>query len=86
MSIHPLRTLRYDNEEHQKGISASIRDLERLGPDHYVGYSYAWLANLYTVEKNGQKARDTLHLFSAISALRMDFISTVIFRIRDTAS
>lgn len=63
MSIHPLRTLRYDNEEHQKGISASIRDLERLGPDHYVGYSYAWLANLYTVEKNGQKARDTLHLF-----------------------
>lgn len=63
MAIHPLRLLRYDDEHDQRIIDASIRDLEKLGTDHYVGYSFAWLANLYTVAGHGEKARDTLNIF-----------------------
>lgn len=63
MSIHPLRLLRYDDERDKRIIDASIRDLEKLGTEEYCGYSFAWLANLYTVAQNGEKARDTLKIF-----------------------
>ena len=63
MSIYPLRLLRYDNERDKGIIDASIRDIEKLGSDYYVGYTFAWLANLYAAAKNGAKARDTLHIF-----------------------
>lgn len=63
MAIHPLGMLRYEKEADKRVIDASIRALEQLGTDYYVGYSFAWRANLYAVQQNGEKARDTLHTF-----------------------
>ncbi len=63
MAIHPLRLIEYDSEKNRCVIDASIKDLEALGTDYFCGYSFAWLAELYCVQKNGEKARETLDIF-----------------------
>jgi alpha-L-fucosidase 2 len=63
MAIHPLRLIEYDSEKSRSVIDASIKDLEALGTDYFCGYSFAWLAELYCVQKNGEKARETLDIF-----------------------
>lgn len=63
MAIHPLRLLDYSCEKDKTIIDASISDLERLGTDAYCGYSFGWLAELYCVQKNGEKAAKTLEVF-----------------------
>lgn len=63
MAIHPLRLIEYDSEKNRSVIDASIKDLEALGTDYFCGYSFAWLAELYCVQKNGEKARETLDIF-----------------------
>ena len=63
MAIHPLRLLDYSNENDKTIIDASIKDLENLGTDSYCGYSFGWLAELYCVQKDGNKAAETLDIF-----------------------
>lgn len=63
MAIHPLRLIEYDSEKNKTVIDACIKDLEALGTDYFCGYSFAWLAELYCVQKNGEKARRTLEIF-----------------------
>lgn len=62
IAIYPLRLLEYSGAD-KRVIDCSIADLERLGTKEYCGYSYAWLANLYCVQKNGEKAAQTLEAF-----------------------
>lgn len=63
MAIHPLRLIEYDGENNRAVIDACVKDLEALGTSLFCGYSFAWLAELYAVQRNGEKARDTLEVF-----------------------
>lgn len=63
MAIHPLRLLRYEGEENCQIIDATIWDLEHWGSGCWTGYSYAWMAELYAVQKNGNAAAKQLEIF-----------------------
>ena len=63
MSIYPLRTLRYDTPRNRKIIDSTIENLEKLGIKNWVGYSLGWMAQLYVIQKNGDKAFDMLNKF-----------------------
>ncbi|WP_251391802.1 glycosyl hydrolase family 95 catalytic domain-containing protein [Mediterraneibacter agrestimuris] len=63
MAIHPLRLLNYEKPEEKKIIDATILDLERLGTGYWVGYSFTWLAEFYTIQKNGNGAAYQLRTF-----------------------
>lgn len=55
MAIYPLRTMRYEGDN-KAIIDSTIADIEALGKKYWVGYTYGWLANLYIVQRNGDKA------------------------------
>ena len=63
MPIYPLKMLSYDDDNEWKVIDASIKKLEKLGTDYYCGYSFAWLSQLYVIQKNNEKAAETLKTF-----------------------
>lgn len=63
MAIHPLRLIEYESEDNRAVIDACIKDLEALGTSMFCGYSFGWLAELYAVQRNGEKAHDTLEVF-----------------------
>ncbi len=63
MAIHPLRLIPYEGEENRRIIDATILDLERLGTGFWVGFSFAWMAELYAVQQNGNGAAQQLELF-----------------------
>lgn len=62
ISIYPLGLLPY-SDEGKSIIDCSVADLEKLGTKEYCGYSFAWLANLYAVQKRGYDAASTLKTF-----------------------
>lgn len=62
IAIYPLELLKYSGKG-KKITDASISDLEKLGTKEYCGYSFAWLANLYAVQKRGNDAAETLKTF-----------------------
>jgi alpha-L-fucosidase 2 len=51
-------------EKDQAIIRATITNLEKIGPDWWCGYSYSWLGNLYARAFMGEKAAETLRIFS----------------------
>ncbi|MGL4736012.1 MAG: glycosyl hydrolase family 95 catalytic domain-containing protein [Cellulosilyticaceae bacterium] len=63
MAIHPLRLLDYHVPEHRQIIDATVQDLERLGTDWWVGYSFTWLAEFYAIQGNGDGAATELRRF-----------------------
>lgn len=65
MAIHPLGEIRWENgEKDQKIIKNTIALLEKIGPDYWCGYSYAWLGNLKARAKDGDGAAKTLQDFA----------------------
>jgi len=74
MAIHPLGLIDWDDGEHaQRIIRASLEELDRLGPDWWCGYSYAWLANLAARARDGKKAERALEIFVTAFTLRNGF-------------
>ncbi|MGN1026412.1 MAG: glycosyl hydrolase family 95 catalytic domain-containing protein [Faecousia sp.] len=63
LAIHPLRLVDYDTQEGQRIIDASIEDLEVRGPGQWCGYSYAWAAELYAIQRCGNGAQRALQIF-----------------------
>lgn len=63
MSIYPLRLFDYNNSIDRKLIDSSICYTEKLGSKYYTGYTFAWLACLETVRKNGDSAYRYLDIF-----------------------
>lgn len=63
MAIHPLRLISYDTPEHKAVINACIDEMELLGSGQWVGFSFAWMAELYALQKNGEGAAAQLELF-----------------------
>jgi alpha-L-fucosidase 2 len=65
LAIHPLGLIKWeDGEAAQQVIRQTILDLDRVGPDQWCGYSYAWLANLKAWAKDGQGAAAALKTFA----------------------
>lgn len=65
MAIHPLGLIKWeDGEKAQRVIANSIKLLDSIGPDYFVGYSYTWRANLKARAKNGEAAAEDLRIFA----------------------
>ena len=74
MAVSPLGIIDYEGEG-KEIIDAVIADYERLGTSQWVGYTFAWMAHLYAVQGNGEKAAEYLmgtHDFSAFTDLKED--------------
>jgi len=64
MAVFPLNQCQYDrSEEERKCIDDSIRTLERLGRGEWVGFSFAWMAEIYAKVHNGEGAAYQLRGF-----------------------
>lgn len=63
MSIYPLRLLDYANENDKLVIDNSIDYTVSLGSKFYTGYTFAWLACLYAVKKDGESTYKYLDIF-----------------------
>ena len=64
MAIYPLQLLDYRRSaEDKEMIDRTIVHLERLGKGYWCGYSFAWMAALYTRQGNGEAARHHLQQF-----------------------
>ncbi len=62
---HPLGVIDWSNgEKEQKIIAETLKKLEKIGPDWWCGYSYSWQGNLYARAFMGEKAAETLRIFS----------------------
>ncbi|MEZ4904843.1 MAG: hypothetical protein R2822_25380 [Spirosomataceae bacterium] len=74
MAIHPLGEIRWENgEKEQKIIKNSLALLDKIGPDNWCGYSYAWLGSLKARAKDGTGAAQALHIFSTAFCLPNSF-------------
>jgi alpha-L-fucosidase 2 len=74
MAIHPLGMIRWENgPADQKIIEASLAELEQLGSENWVGYSFSWLANLAARARDGKRAEKALEIFSKAFRLRNGF-------------
>jgi hypothetical protein len=74
MAIHPLGLIDWDQgDDVRRTIRAAIGELERLGPDWWCGYSYAWLANLAARARDGKRAEKALETFATAFTLRNSF-------------
>ncbi len=74
MAIHPLGLIEWDQgEASRRTIRASLAELDRLGPDYWCGYSYAWLGNLAARACDGPRAEKALEIFSKAFCLRNSF-------------
>lgn len=63
MAIHPLRSLSYEQEEDKRVIDETITELQMLGTGRWVGFSFPCMAELYTIQGNGNGAARQLELF-----------------------
>ncbi len=63
MAVFPLHLIPYEGEENQRIIDATIAALEGLGTGAWVGFSFAWMAELYAVQRNGNGAAFQLETF-----------------------
>ena len=86
MAIHPLRLIPYEGEENRRIIDATVLDLERLGTGFWVGFSFAWMAELYAVQQNGNGAAQQLELFWRNYCLPNGFHVNGDYRGRETST
>lgn len=63
MAIYPLRQIGYDTPEDRRIVDGSLADVEKLGIGQYVGFSLGWRAELFAVQRNGDKAYEDLKKF-----------------------
>ncbi len=74
MAIHPLGLIDWEQgEASRKTIAAALAELDRLGPDWWCGYSYAWLANLAARARDGRRAERAIDIFAKAFCLRNSF-------------
>ena len=74
MAIHPLGLIDLeDGPDAQRTVRAALGELDRLGPDWWCGYSYAWLANLAARARDGARAEWAIDIFATAFTLRSSF-------------
>lgn len=73
LGIHPLGSLQYDKPTDRKIIESSMETLMAKGTDAWVGYSYAWLGNIYARMGRGDEAAKALRTFATCFCLSNSF-------------
>ncbi len=74
MGWHPLGLIDVANgSEDQLIVNNTLENLEKYGPDLWVGYSYAWQGNLYARAFKGEKAARALRDFAECFCLPNTF-------------
>jgi alpha-L-fucosidase 2 len=74
MAIHPLGIVDWKSGERaRQTIEASLRDLDRLGTDYWVGYSFSWLGSLFARARQGERAAQALRTFADCFVLKNSF-------------
>ena len=63
LPVHPLRQIKYESDEEKRIIDSSIFAEEELGLYYWVGYSFPLMAEMYVVQRNGDKAYNYLDSF-----------------------
>lgn len=63
MAIFPFNELDSRNEKDLNTMQKTVTRLEVLGTGKWVGYSYPWMASIYTRLNRGEAARHQLMLF-----------------------
>lgn len=64
LAFHPFGLLDVSQgKEAEELIKRSIHHVEELGNEFWIGYTYAWLANMYARVFNGDAAVRNLHIF-----------------------
>jgi len=62
---HPLGVIDWSKgEKDREIIKSTLINLEQRGPDWWCGYSWSWLGNLYARAFMGDKAAQSLRIFS----------------------
>ena len=65
MAFHPLGMLNFDADTDKLMIENSIKRLEKNGTSQWCGYSFSWLANMYSRMYRGEDAAKTLNIFAS---------------------
>jgi alpha-L-fucosidase 2 len=74
MAIHPLGLVDVSSgEAGRRTVQAALAELDRLGPDGWCGYSYAWLGSLAARAGEGDKAAQALRTFADCFCLPNSF-------------
>ena len=74
MAIHPLGLIdKSHGGKDSQTIDSSLKELERLGPDWWCGYSYAWQGNMEARAFHGEKAAMALRTFAECFCLPNTF-------------
>jgi alpha-L-fucosidase 2 len=74
MAFHPLGLIDISKGEADKQIiQNTLRNLEKIGPDYWCGYSYSWEGNLYARAFEGEKAAEALRVFAECFCLKNSF-------------
>ena len=74
MAFHPLGLVDFSKGEADKTIiQNTLRNLEKIGPDYWCGYSYSWEGNLYARAFDGEKASEALRIFAECFCLKNSF-------------
>lgn len=74
MAIHPLGLLRWeDGPKARTTITNTIQLLDKIGPDWWTGYTYAWMGSLKARAKDGAGAAKDLQTFARAFCLKNSF-------------
>jgi alpha-L-fucosidase 2 len=74
MAFHPLGLIDVSMGEADKQIiQNTLKNLEKIGPDYWCGYSYSWEGNLYARAFEGEKAAEALRIFAECFCLKNSF-------------
>lgn len=65
VGFHPLGILDVsDGEEEKQVIENTLKNMDKLGSDYWVGYSFSWLGNLRARVFDGEGAAESLRIFA----------------------
>jgi alpha-L-fucosidase 2 len=64
MAIFPIQLLDVHNSGHKRIMDNSLRHLEKLGSNYWVGYSFSWMAILYAKAGQADKCHTMLKNFA----------------------
>lgn len=74
MAIHPMGLITWeDGEAAQTIIKNTIQQLDKVGPDWWCGYSYAWLGSVKARAKDGAGVAEALGTFARAFCLPNSF-------------
>jgi len=74
LAVFPLEVIRWDDgPAAQKTMLASLAQLDKLGTEHWCGYSFPWYAAIAALARDGNRAEKALNTFIEAFVLRNSF-------------